>query len=209
MFLITTNCAYHRPVSFASGGCHRLRRPSRWTWFRRILGWIPLHSPEKRGKALVLSRRGPEQSHTHLTWAEALLLIVRFSASDANELSKSPVSTFPVAAAGCEAGDAFCALPVAEPRTLPVWVTGTPELDDAPEPLPEGLKTSPNASKPFIRFVMHTDPRTIRSSPELISVCYIRNLRFVRLFPVLVEARCLQRYYCLLLMFVRFEFFGC
>jgi hypothetical protein len=66
----------------------------------------------------------------------ALLLMVKFSASDANELSRSPVNTFP--ACGCAAPgiivccEVICIKPV-----------------DCPLVDPTGLKTSPNGSKPF------------------------------------------------------------
>lgn len=87
--------------------------------------------------------------YTYLTWADALLFIVKFSANEANELSKSPVSTFPeLTADGCGAADAFCTPPIAEPRTFPDWTEPAP--DDADEAGPAGFNTSPNASKPFV-----------------------------------------------------------
>lgn len=85
----------------------------------------------------------------HLTWAVAVLLIVRFSANDANELSKSPVSTLPDALA-CDWFGCTCGWPPVfdklKPWTFPDWVAVLP-ADAAVE---AGIKTSPSASKPFI-----------------------------------------------------------
>lgn len=94
-----------------------------------------------------VDRKGKNASY--LTWADALLFIVKFSANEANELSKSPVSTFPgLTVDGCGAADALCTPPIAEPRTFPVWKEPAP--DDADEAGPAGFNTSPNASKPFV-----------------------------------------------------------
>jgi hypothetical protein len=72
----------------------------------------------------------------------ALLLIVKFSASDASELSRSPVRTFPdCACCGAAPGIIGCCV---KPELVVVVVEDCPLLsDDA------GFSTSPNGSKPF------------------------------------------------------------
>lgn len=72
----------------------------------------------------------------YLTWADADLFIVKFSANDANELSKSPVSTLPVLAGCCT----ICCWPPPAARIFPCCIG--PPVDEA------GFNTSPNASKP-------------------------------------------------------------
>lgn len=80
------------------------------------------------------------QKCTHFIDDEALLLMVKFSAKDANELSRSPVNTFPVFC-GC-AGTGAPGIIGCE---APIKPLGT--LVAAP---PVGFKTSPNGSKPFM-----------------------------------------------------------
>lgn len=91
-----------------------------------------------------------KKSFTYFTWAVAALLIVRFSANDANELSKSPVSTLPVGLGcgwfGC-GSDWPPVFDKLKPWTFPDWVDVVPA--DAVE---AGFKTSPSASKPFFLY---------------------------------------------------------
>jgi len=78
---------------------------------------------------------------THFIDDEALLLMVKFSASDASELSRSPVNTLP--GCGCTApGIIGCCVACNEPVVDVVFVTAAP--DD-----PTGFSTSPKGSKPF------------------------------------------------------------
>lgn len=84
---------------------------------------------------------------TYFTWAEAVLLIVKFSASEANDVSKSPVSTFPVGF-DCGFGCDVACPPVFDklkPRTFPDWVAILPVVA-----VEAGFNTSPSASKPLI-----------------------------------------------------------
>lgn len=79
---------------------------------------------------------------THFIDDVALLLIVKFSANEASELSKSPVRTLP----GC----CWFWVDCAEPGISDGWCVGCcVKLIDCPL-LPAGLKTSPNGSKPFV-----------------------------------------------------------
>lgn len=76
---------------------------------------------------------------TYFTCADALLFIVKFSANDANELSKSPVSTFPVLDGCC----VVCWAPPV-PIIFPVWIGPAAVAETGP-----GFNTAPNASKPI------------------------------------------------------------
>lgn len=159
---------YHWAIICPCGCCHWLRWPR--TSFTR---WIPLSTSverinkkrvrnseqfrefnkkiKKTKKNLLKNRKydvsGFVNAFTHFTWAVAALLIVRFSANDANELSKSPVSTLPVGLGcgwfGC-GSDWPPVFDKLKPWTFPDWVDVVPA--DAVE---AGFKTSPSASKPF------------------------------------------------------------
>lgn len=72
---------------------------------------------------------------------DALLLMVKFSANDASELSKSPVRTLPGCCACCAA-----------PGISDGWCVGCCWIKPVDVPLPAdptGFNTSPNGSKPF------------------------------------------------------------
>lgn len=132
---------YHWSVSSTCCGGH-------WLWcptgrFCRILWRVPLHSPVTRNEHI----KSVSHYHfltlvTYLTCADADLFIVKFSASDANELSRSPVRTFPVPADWC---DCCCCIPPV-PMILDVCVGPAAPPETGP-----GFKTSPSASKPTRR----------------------------------------------------------
>lgn len=69
--------------------------------------------------------------------------MVKFSASEARELSRSPVNTFP----GCPPPikDCCCVPPSPPAEGAALWAA--PVVDGIPRP-PPGMRTSPSASKP-------------------------------------------------------------
>lgn len=96
--------------------------------------FTPLHQFQAIGSDIFKIKKN---RNIYLTCADADLFIVKFSANDANELSKSPVSTLPVLA-GC---GTICGCPPPVARIFPCWMG--PPVDEA------GFNTSPNASKPL------------------------------------------------------------
>lgn len=141
MELSNDSCIYHWPVPGTSRRCNGLRIPV--SRLGRILRWVPLDTP---GRDWILNRDRPAilvPTPTHFTCAVALLLIVKFSASEARELSRSPVNTFP----GCPPpiNDCCCVPPSPPAEGAALWAA--PVVDGIPRP-PPGMRTSPSASKP-------------------------------------------------------------
>lgn len=130
---------HHWTIVGAGSSHHRLRWPA--LWFCLIFRRVPLHASVMTRQNLI-SFYYIVKYKVRLTYfmdEEALLLMVKFSASDASELSKSPVSTLP----GCCDWTA--------PGIICGCVAWNEPADMFAVPAdPTGFSTSPNGSKPFM-----------------------------------------------------------
>lgn len=144
---------YHWSITCSRCGRNWLRIPI--SRLRCVLWRIPLNTSEKHKNPSKFRSKFHALLLTHLTCAEALLLIVKFSARDARELSKSPVNTL----LGCCWIAAVPVIGCCIPPTPPVPPTGrAAALWAAPDDvdIPPGFRTSPKASKPYFHFCMST-----------------------------------------------------